>query len=192
MAVRTKKVVKTTAKPAAKAEKEDTSAADAEAKAAAAAEREEKAAEKREAREALHAEQTAEVVSRYIEGDEKLSVVAASLKITPGKAAFLVMQHRVAEGEVPAIEGKDDESLLKAINVQREKADEYSSWGWLAARSGRSEGFIKNGLEELELYTPKAENIASKRAELKPKPEPKAKGETTTKPAGKKRVSGNA
>jgi hypothetical protein len=188
-----KKVVRkgATAKPAAKAEKADTSAADAEAKAAAAAERAEKAEAKREAREALHAEQTAEVVSRYVEGDEKLSVVAQSLKITPGKAAFLVMQYRVAEGEVPSIEGKDDEALLKAINVARLKADEYSSWGWLAARSGRSEGFIKNGLEELELYTPKAENIATKRAEAKPKPEPKAKAENG-KTTGKKRVSGNA
>lgn len=171
------------AKPAAKTD-------DAEAKAAAKAASEAKAAEKREAREALHAEQTEAVVSRYINGDEKLSAVAASLKITPGKAAFLVMQHRVAEGEVPAITGKDDESLLKAINVARLKADEFSSWGWLAARSGRSEGFIKVGLEAMELYTPKAENIATKRAESKPKAEPKAKAAATT--GGKKRVSGNA
>ena len=90
-----------------------------------------------------------------------------------------------------AINGKDDETLLKAINVARLKADEYSSWGWLAARSGRSEGFIKSGLQELELYTPKAENIATKRAEAKPKPEPKTKA-GAAKPGGKKRVAGNA
>jgi len=146
---------------------------------------------KRAAREAQTATQMAYVVEHYVDGDESLSAVAKHLKITPGKAAFLAMQHRVAEGEVPAITGKTDEALLKAISKERNKADEYSSWGWLAARSGKSEGFIKTGLEALGLYTPKAENIASKRAESKPKA-------TSSKTSGgktsgkKKRVRGNA
>jgi hypothetical protein len=147
---------------------------------------------KRAAREAQSAEQLSAVVSRVVNGDEKLSVVAKDLKITPGKAAFLIMQHRVAEGEVPAITGKNDEALLKAINAARLKADEFSSWGWLSARSGKSEGFIKAGLAKAGLFTPRAENIATKRAGSKPKAAAKTTATSAKKRAGKKRVSGNA
>jgi hypothetical protein len=89
---------------------------------------------KRQAREAQNAQQMKEVVARVVNGDEKLAAVAKDLKITSGKAAFLIMQYRVAQGEVPAITGKTDEALLKAVNAARLKADEHSSWGWLAAR----------------------------------------------------------
>lgn len=143
---------------------------------------------KRVAREAQTAEQMQQVVARVVNGDEKLAAVAKDLKITSGKAAFLIMQHRVAQGEVPAITGKNDEALLKAINAARLKADEHSSWGWLAARSGKSEGFIKSGLEKAGLYKPRAENIASKRAASKPKSAPAAKSGKS----GKKTVRGNA
>lgn len=161
--------------------KPKTSAADTKAAAA-------QAEAKREAREAQNAEQTAAVVKRVLKGDEKLAAVAKDLKITPGKAAFLLMQYRVAQGEVPAITGKSDETLLKNINAARLKADEHSSWGWLAARSGKSEGWIKSGLEAAKLYKPKAENIATARAAKNPK-KPAPKGTTAS---GKKRVRGNA
>jgi len=160
---------------------------------------------KRQERENLEAEQTQEVLNRFGEhpavgggqGDESLSTVANSLNITSGKAAFLLMKHAVKEGKVPSISGKDDETLLKAINTARLAADRFSSWGWLAARAGKSEGFIKNGLEELGLYTPRAENIASKRSEAtkaeKAAAAPAAattNGETKKSP--RRRRSGNA
>lgn len=147
---------------------------------------------KRQAREAQESEQRAYVAKNYLDGDMTLGAVAKTLKITSGKAAFLGMQERVERGEVPAIKGASDETLLKNINTARQKADEFSSWGWLAARSGRSEGFIKNGLADAGLYSPKAENIASKRSASKPKAAPKAKtpGKKTT--AKKAKVKGNA
>lgn len=176
---------KVAAKPAAKAtptDAEKKASADAAASKAAATEA------KRVAREEQNTAQLNAVVSRVVNGDEKLAAVAKELKITSGKAAFLIMQHRVAQGEVPKITGKDDASLLSAINAARLKADEYSSWGWLAARSGKSEGFIKTGLEGMGLFTPRAENIASKRAATKPAKAPAAAKKT----AGKKKVAGNA
>jgi len=123
---------------------------------------------------------------------ESLSAVASDLSITAGKAAFLLMIHAVKDGDVPAITGKDDETLLKNINTARLKVDRFSSWGWLAARASKSEGFIKVGLEKLGLFTPKAENIASKRAELNP---PKPKATKTAKPGTKRtrpKAKGNA
>lgn len=181
-ATATRSTRSTAAKPKAPAATAETESGSAEAAKA--------AEQKREAREAQTAEQQATIVKRVINGDEKLAAVAKDLKITSGKAAFLIMLHRVAEGEVPTITGKNDEALLRAINVARNKADEYSSWGWLAARSGKSEGFIKTGLEGLGLYTPRAENIASKRSESS---KPAATAASGKKPAPKKKtVRGNA
>lgn len=146
---------------------------------------------KRAARDAQNAAQLQAVVSRVVNGDEKLAVVAKDLKITSGKAAFLIMQHRVAQGEVPAISGKSDDALLDNIAKARAKGDEYSSWGWLAARSGKSEGFIKNGLKAKGTYKPGSENIASLRAASKPKASAKTSSTKKTGASGKK-VRGNA
>lgn len=168
----------TATKPDAKAAAEAKKAADAKAKAAEA---------KKVERERQAATQRAYVEKHYLDGDESLSAVAKHLSITSGKTAFIGMQIRVDRGEVPAITGKNDEALLVNISKARDKADEYSSWGWLAARSGRSEGFIKNGLEEAGLYTPKAQNIASVRAAAA-----KPAETTTTGKAGKKKSGAKA
>jgi len=174
----------TTAKP-----KGATKPAAAKPDAAAQAASAKAAEEKRQAREAQTASQQAAVVKRVVNGDEKLAVVAKDLNITSGKAAFLIMQHRVAEGEVPTITGKDDDALLKNIAAARAKGDEFSSWGWLAARSGKSEGFIKSGLEKAGSYKPGAENIATKRAASKPAA---AKKTASAKKTGSAKVRGNA
>lgn len=132
----------------------------------------------------------AQVVKRCVKGNETVGAVAKELKITPGKAAFLIMQHRVEVSEVPTIEAKTEAGLVTAIANARAKADEFSSWGWLAARSGKSEGFIKSRLEEAGKYTPKAENIAVKRSGSKPAA---AKSTPTRKAStGKKTVRGNS
>lgn len=144
---------------------------------------------KRAAREAQSAEQRQYVIEHYLDGDEKLSAVAQHLKITSGKAAFLAMQVQVERGEVPAISAKTDAGLVTAIAQARAKADEHSSWGWLAARSGKSEGWIKSELEKAGKYSPRAENVASKRAAAKPATKPAAK--SSAKGKGKK-VRGNA
>lgn len=144
---------------------------------------------KRNAQAKQDATLRAAVVKRCIKGDETIGSVAKDLKITAGKAAFLRMEHLVEVGEVPSITGKTDASLLTAIGAARARGDEFSSWGWLAARSGRSEGFIKSGLAEAGKYEPRAENIASVRASKKPASKPAAAGK---KVAGKKKVRGNA
>lgn len=109
--------------------------------------------------------------------------VGAELSITPGKAQFLNMLHEVAEGNVPTISTSGNEdAVVKRIAAARAKADEYSSWGWLAARTGWSEGKIKTLLEASGDYTPRAENIAAVRA---------GTNGTTKKPA-KKRASSKA
>jgi hypothetical protein len=152
-----------------------------------------------EARAKQEAEQTAVLVKRVVnhpaigESKEAYAKVATDLKITAGKAAFLLMQHHVANGDVPSITGKDDETLLKNINAARLKADRFSAWGWLAARSGKNEGWIKTGLAKMGLFTPKAENIATKRAEANPKKATtKTEGTKTTGKRQRPSAKGNA
>ena len=156
---------------------------------------------KREEREAMEAHQLEVLLERFgehpavpdaDEGDESMGVVAKDLNITSGKAAFILMKHAVAEKKVPAITAKDDDDLVDAINDARLEAGTYSSWGWLAARSGKPESWIKAELGEAGLYTPKAENIATKRAEAnKPEPEPEPEAEAP-KTTGRRRRRGNA
>lgn len=130
-------------------------------------------------------EKLTQQVLRAREAGTSYGEIAADLNITPGKAQFLVMLHRVAEGEVPRITGKTDEVLLNNIAKARAKADQYSSWGWLAARSGRSEAFIKNGLAEMGSYEPRAENIASARAQANGGSKADSKGTATKKSTAK-------
>jgi hypothetical protein len=178
-----------------------------EAEAKAKAEAEKKA--KREKRVNQEQEQTATLLQRTGEhprvpgrdvgDDEPIADVARDLNITAGKAAFLLMIDAVAKGKVPALEGDDDDDLVQAIIEARAAADEYSSWGWLAARSSRPESWIKAELAEVDAYTPKAENISSVRAKAKAAAQPKEDeesedGEDEPKPATRRRrrARGNA
>jgi hypothetical protein len=88
------------------------------------------------------------VRKRVLNGGESAATVAKDLGITPGKAAFIAMQLKVEDGDVPAITGRNEDALLKAVNVARNKADEHSSWGWLSARSGISESSLKSKMTE--------------------------------------------
>jgi hypothetical protein len=116
---------------------------------------------------AADAKRTARMLEMRGNGDS-WGKIAKALKVTPGKAQFLMMLHRVAEGGVPRISTEgSDKQVAQRIAKARARADEFSSWGWLAARTGRSEAYIKGLLAEHELYTPKAENIAAKRAAAK-------------------------
>lgn len=201
---RTRRAAAATATPEAPAPESDT-AEDAAAKETAAAKRAEQQAARAAERERQEAEQTKTLLERFgehpavpdgKEGEESLGAVAKDLNITSGKAAYLLMKDAVAKGKVPAITGADDEALLKAINDARLAVDRYSAWGWLSARASKPEGWIKTGLEKMGLFTPKAENIASKRAELN-KPEPSEETETPAtdgeKPkTGTRRRRGNA
>lgn len=150
----------------------------------------ENAEAKRAARQELEAKQMAEVVKRFVNGDEKAEAVAKDLNVSKVRVMILAGMHRVQSGEVPAITAKNDEALVQAIAKERSKADEFSSWGWLAVRSGKSEPWIKTQLEEAGLYTPRTENIASTRKAARPAAAPKATGGKTA--GGKKRVAGNA
>ena len=98
------------------------------------------------------------------EGEESLGAVAKALNITVTKAGWLLFFHAVESGRVPKITGKDEDELVKNIHAAREEAGPFSAWGWLAARSGKSESWIKSKLEKAGLFNKGSENIASRRA----------------------------
>jgi hypothetical protein len=87
------------------------------------------------------------VQERMIDGEESAATVAKDLGITAGKAAFIAMQLRVENGDVPKIVFKNDEQLISRTVAARDKADQYSSWGWLAARTGVGEATLKSKVE---------------------------------------------
>jgi hypothetical protein len=105
------------------------------------------------------------------------------------------MQHRVAEGEVPTISTNgNSDAVVKRLVTARNKADEFSSWGWLSARSGLTENVIKKMLLDAGEYEPKSSNIAAVRAAANgggstktatPKAKPKAKPAATGSAAAK-------
>lgn len=96
--------------------------------------------------------------------DKSWAEVAEEISTTPGKAQYLMMLHRVEQGEVPRITGKTDAQLTAAIKKARQAADDYSSWGWISARAGIAEGRIKTLAKEGGFYSKGKENIAQKRA----------------------------
>jgi hypothetical protein len=99
---------------------------------------------KKRADEATVNERRNAVQTRVIDGGESAATVAKDLGITSGKAAFIAMQLRVENGEVSKITGKTDDALIANVVKARDKADQFSSWGWLSARSGVAESALKN------------------------------------------------
>ena len=98
-----------------------------------------------------------------VDGDAHVQDVAKKLKLTPGKTAFIKMQILVEDGVVPAITGTPAQKLAKIVTA-RKRANEYSSWGWLAARSGMSEPTMKKMVAEKKNYPVFGERIAQIRA----------------------------
>ena len=120
---------------------------------------------KRAAAGDMDAKNTTTVVKMRSQG-KPWSEIAESISTTPGKAQFLMMKHRVAEGEVAKIStnGKPEQVLARLVKA-RTACDEFASWGWISARSGLSEGVIKKMLADSGDYEPRAVNIAAQRAE---------------------------
>ena len=136
----------------------------------------------------LRAQRDAEMTERMLEmraEGEPWSAIGEELSITPGKAQFLMMLHRVDTGDVKPLKWTDDESLTEVCQEARAALDEFSSWGWIAARTGVSEGKIKRLLEEAGAYVPKEQNIAVERAiasrDEEDEPKAKAKKAAATK-----------
>jgi hypothetical protein len=102
---------------------------------------------KREAQKARDAELTAQILEMR-GNDAKWGEIASELSITSGKAQFLIMLHEVAEGTVPKITWRNDTEKVAKVKKAREAQDEHSSWGWLAARTGISEGTLKAFMSE--------------------------------------------
>jgi hypothetical protein len=69
--------------------------------------------------------------------------VAEDLGITSGRAQYLHMLNEVADDKSLVIKWDDDDDLTDAIIAAREEEDAYSSWGWISARAGVSEGKVK-------------------------------------------------
>ena len=142
----------------------------------------------------LRATRDAENTERMLEMREEgtsWSEIGAELGITPGKAQFLNMLHQVAEGNVsawPKAAHKEEATIAAQIKKDRDAANEFSSWGWIAARSGISEPTLKRIHEEFNSWKPKTENIAIVRAEKNGETtttkKSSAKKGTTAKPSG--------
>lgn len=116
----------------------------------------------------LLAEQNEAHTERIVElrdADTSWSEIAEELKITSGKAQYLMMCHLVANDEVPAITFRNEGELVKKVAAARAKADEYSSWGWLSARASVPHTKLQKLMAEEGLYETNAENIAAIRAE---------------------------
>lgn len=90
------------------------------------------------------AERRNQIQTRVVDGGETAATVAKDLGITAGKAAFIAMQLRVENGEVPKISFKNDEQMIAKTVAARDKADQHSSWGWLSARTGVAEPTLKS------------------------------------------------
>jgi hypothetical protein len=103
------------------------------------------------------------VRTRMVEGNDHVKDVAKTLKLTPGQTAFIKMQILVEDGTVKKITGTPAQKLAKIVSA-RKRADEYSSWGWLAARSEMSEGTMKKLVAEKKSYPVFGERIATIRA----------------------------
>jgi hypothetical protein len=103
------------------------------------------------------------VRDRMVTGNDHVKDVAKSLGLTPGKTAFIKMQILVADGEVPKIEGTQAQIIARTI-AARKKADDYSSWGWLAARTGKPEGALKVAVAKTERIQVKGSRIVKDRA----------------------------
>jgi hypothetical protein len=141
-----------------------------------------------------------EQVVEMREAEASWADIADELSITSGKAQFLHMQHVVSETPKLKIRYKDEDELVEGIRDAREAEDQYSSWGWIAARTGVSEAKVKRLAEEAGISM---HNVAVSRAEAKAgdeddeKPKRSAgKGKTTSgaakTAAAKKRAAGRA
>jgi hypothetical protein len=154
---------------------------------------------KRELAKARDAELTTTIVARRDDGD-KWGEIASDLNITPGKAQFLMMQHEVAHSPKLRLKHTDEASLVAAIRSAREANDAHSSWGWIAARTGVSEGKIKSVAEEAGIPV-SGSNIAVARAESngggtkgdgKTRRQATTKGTTTKKSSASKAAKAKA
>jgi hypothetical protein len=106
------------------------------------------------------------VRTRMVESNDSVKDVAADLGLTPGQTAFIKMQILVADGTVPAIKGRTEREIIAKVAKARKKADDYSSWGWLSARTGINEGQLKKAVDatkKVTVYTGRHETIVHDR-----------------------------
>lgn len=115
-------------------------------------------------------------------GKHSLGDIAEQLSITPGKAAMLNMLNEVEANPKLRIKGRNEEEIVANAVKARELENEYSSWGWLSARSGIAEGRLKTLCEEAGVKV-KGSHVAKARAAAKPAPAKKAKAAKAKKGA---------
>jgi hypothetical protein len=110
-----------------------------------------------------HTDPKTVVRTRMVDGTDHVKDVAKALKLTPGKTAFIKMQILVEDGTVAPITGSPAQVLAKTI-AARKRCNEYSSWGWLAARTGMNEGTLKKNVAATKKIQVKGSRIAIERA----------------------------
>jgi hypothetical protein len=111
---------------------------------------------------AEQARRVAFVQKNVVRGKMTVRDAADQLGMQAGKVAFIRMQILVENGTVPAITGKTEDVIIANVIRARDKADEFSSWGWLSARSGIGESTLKIKVEETG-QTVKGTNVATER-----------------------------
>lgn len=99
--------------------------------------------------------------------DLPLPKLAEAMKCTNGKAAFVKMLIAVEDNPSLRLEAKTPTGIIGKTVTARKKADAYSSWGWLSARTGISEPKLKKMCEgRYEVF---GSRIATERAAKKAK-----------------------
>jgi hypothetical protein len=111
-------------------------------------------------------------------GTARLASMAEALHITAGKAAYLNMLNEVDADPRLRIKGRNEDEIVANAVKAREVQDEYSSWGWLSARSGIAEGRLKTLCEAAGVKV-KGSHVAKERAASKPKPAAKVKAKAS-------------
>lgn len=115
----------------------------------------------------LQRQRNAELRERVVElreAEASWQEIAEEIESTPGKAQFLFMQHVVSKTPKLRIKHSDEDELVAGIVEAREANDQHSSWGWIAARTGVSEGKVKALAEEAGIQVA-GTNVAVARAE---------------------------
>lgn len=114
------------------------------------------------------------------------SEIAEKLKMTPGRAQFLLLAANVKPKD--RIKFTDDADLAKKIVEARDK--DSLSWPVIAARTGVTEGRVKDIYRRVKAGGPidGRRKKATKTKTTKAKAKPKAKAKAKTTPAKKRRV----
>jgi len=92
-------------------------------------------------------------VAKLVSEGKPFGVIDARLKLPPGTTYRINIRNEVAANPKLRINWRTDGQLLSRIQTARMRRDEYSSWHWLAGRTGVSVGKLKRLAREAGMET---------------------------------------